>query len=174
MWFILSQWLLALTFFSSPKADDKGAKKDFHPFYVSVTEINHNASDKSLELSFKFFTDDFEHVLEKSNKAQLDILSDKEKAAFDKYIPLYVSKHFALAGDGKPLTLKYLGYEREKESVYCYFEVANVPAVKRLDVTNNLLYDLTPEQINIMHVTVGGKRQSAKLAHPEVKTVLQF
>ena len=95
MWFILSKWLLALTFLSSPKAGEKAAaRKDIHPFYVSVTEINHNASEKSLEMSFKFFTDDFEHVLEKSNKAQLDILSDKEKAAFDKYIPLYVSKHF--------------------------------------------------------------------------------
>lgn len=175
MLFILSQWFLMLTTFGTAKegAMHSGINAP-HPFYVSVTEINQNAAEKSLEISCKFFMDDFEHVLEKSNKVQLDITTDKDKASFDKFIPLYVNKHFSLMGDGKPLKLNYVGYEKEKESVYCYFEVTGLPAVKQLHVTNNLLYDLTPEQINIMHVTVGGKRQSSKLNHPEVKAVFQF
>ncbi len=36
-----------------------------HPFYVSVTEISHNAKDKTLEISCKLFSSDFETVLEK-------------------------------------------------------------------------------------------------------------
>ncbi|HUC82869.1 MAG TPA: DUF6702 family protein [Flavisolibacter sp.] len=174
MMFILSKWLLLLMPFGFLKAERPVAEKGPHPFYVSVTEINHNAAEKSLEISCKFFLDDFEHVLEKTNKVQLDILSDKEKAAFDKYIPLYISNHLSFVIDGKPVKLNYLGYEREKESVYCYFEVTNVSLVKQLNITSNLLYDLTPEQINIMHVTVGGKRQSARLAHPETNTVVKF
>ena len=30
-----------------------------HPFHVSVVEINHNAEDKTLEITCKIFTDDF-------------------------------------------------------------------------------------------------------------------
>jgi hypothetical protein len=175
MAFILSKWFLFLfVFIGFPKAEEQSLNNKLHPFYVSVTEINHNVAEKSLEISCKFFADDFEHTLEKAYKTQLDITSDKEKASFDKFIPDYISKHFALAVDGKPLKLGYVGYEKEKESVYCYFEVTNLPDVKRLDLTTNLLYDLTQEQMNIMHITVNGKRQSAKLNYPDVKAAFQF
>jgi Domain of unknown function (DUF6702) len=36
-----------------------------HPLYISVTEINHNAKDRILEVSCKIFTNDLETVLEK-------------------------------------------------------------------------------------------------------------
>src|SRR5438067_957342 len=61
-----------------------------HPFYISVTEINHNAKDKTIEISCKMFADDFEQILEKNYKTQLDIASDKDKASFDKLIPDYM------------------------------------------------------------------------------------
>jgi hypothetical protein len=175
MAFILSKWFLLLFVgFGFPSADKPSAKADVHPFYVSVTEINQNAAEKSLEISVKLFADDFEHTLEKAYKAQLDITSDKDKASFDKFVPDYIAKHFALAVDGKPAKLNYVGYEKEKESVYCYFEVNNTPTAKRLDITSNLLYELTQEQINIMHITVNGKRQSSKLSYPDVKASFQF
>jgi hypothetical protein len=173
--FILSNWFLLLVAFWGLSTDTKVLPYEkLHPFYVSVTEINQNAAEKSLEISCKFFADDFEHTLEKAFKAQLDITSEKEKASFDKFIPEYIAKHFAIAVDGKPAKLNYIGYEKDKESVYCYFEVTNTPAVKRLDVTTNLLYDFTQEQINIMHITVNGKRQSSKLNYPEVKAAFQY
>ena len=157
-----------------PKGDELSSRVDVHPFYVSVTEINQNAAEKSLEISSKFFADDFEQTLEKIYKTQLDISAAKDKASFDKFIPDYFAKHFALAVDGKPAKLNYVGYEKEKESVYCYFELTNTPGVKRLDITSNLLYEFTQEQINIMHITVNGKRQSSKLNYPDVKAAFQF
>lgn len=162
--------LLLPALFEAPQA----ATPRPHPFFVSVTEINQNAAEKSLEISCKFFADDLEHTLEKAYRVQLDVASEKEKAAFDKYIADYVAKHLQLTTDGKPARLKFVGFEQEKESVYAYFEVTELPSLKRLDVSNNLLYDLTTEQINILHVTVGGKRQSTKLNYPEVKTAFQF
>jgi len=175
MAYLLSKCLLFLfASFAFPKAEDPSPKAALHPFYVSVTEINQNAAEKSLEISCKFFADDFEQTLEKAYKTQLDISSDKDKASFDKFIPDYIAKHFGLTVDGKPVKLNYVGYEKEKESVYCYFELTNTPSVKRLDITSNLLYELTQEQINIMHITVNGKRQSLKLSYPDVKAAFQF
>lgn len=170
---MLAKWVLLLASFATVK-EGEGPDNAFHPFYVSVTEINQNVAEKSLEISCKFFADDFEQVIEKAANAQLDITTAKDKASFDKYIPAYIVKHFSLAADGKAVQLKYVGYEKEKESVYCYFEVTALPTVKRLDLTNNFLYELTQDQINIMHVTINGKRQSTKLNYPDTKTSLQF
>jgi hypothetical protein len=41
---------------------------ELHPFHVSVVEINYNATDKTLEISCKIFTDDFEKVLAQNYK----------------------------------------------------------------------------------------------------------
>lgn len=146
-----------------------------HPFYMSVTEINQNTSG-SLEVSCRFFADDFEETLRNAYKTKLDINSAAapEKAAFDRLIPDYISKHLALVADGKSLRLSYVGYEKDKESVYCYFEVAGSPAIKNLQATNSLLHDFKNEQINIMHVTVNGRRQSTKLDFPAKQARFQF
>ena len=173
---VLSQWLLFVSVWLGGVSPAKpvAGEDAFHPFYVSVTEINQNVSEKTLEISCKFFADDFENTLEKSYKTQLDISSAKDKAAFDKHIPDYIGKHFGLSMEGKPAKLNYVGFEKEKESVYCYFEVTGISSVSKLDIANNLLYDLTQEQINIMHVTVNGKRQSSKLNYPDIKASWQF
>ena len=127
-----------------------------HPFYVSVTEINHNAATKSLEISCKFFAEDLEQILEKDYKTQLDISAARDKAAFDKFIPDYTGKHLSLIVDGRQVVLSYVGFEKDKESAYAYFEVSNVASVKNITATNSLLHDFIDQQINIMHVTVGG------------------
>lgn len=145
-----------------------------HPFYVSVTEVTQNSTAQSLEVSCKFFADDFEETLQNAYKTQLDITAEKERPIFDKLIPDYVGRRLLLAADGKPVKLSYVGYERDKESVYCYFEVLNLPSVKNLDVMNTLLHDFKPEQINIMHITIGGKRQSTKLDYPASKAGFKF
>lgn len=171
---IFLQFLL-LTFlpFDSLKSKPEAVLSP-HPFYISVTEINQNAAAKSLELSCKFFADDLEQTLEKANNARLDISSAKDKALFDKYIPDYVNKHLQLVVDGKPVNLTYVGYEKEKESAYCYFEIANLASPKQIDAVNSLLHDFRTEQINIMHVTLSGKRQSTKLDYPETRASFRF
>jgi hypothetical protein len=145
-----------------------------HPFYVAVTEITQNSTDKSLEISCRFFVDDFEKTLEKAFKTSLDMNAAKDKDRFDNLIPEYINSRLAIAMDGRPLKLSYIGFEKDKESVYCYFEVVQAPAVKQLQVVNSLLHDFTNEQINIVHVTVNGKRQSAKLDFPNSKASFQF
>jgi hypothetical protein len=145
-----------------------------HPFYISVTQINHNAKDKTVEISCKMFADDFEQILEKNYKAQLDIASVKDKSTFDKIIPDYISKHLGIAIDSKPAKISYVGYEKEKESVFCYLEINNIVSIKRMDIVNSLLHDFNDTQINIMHVTVNGKRQSTKLDYPNKEASFVF
>lgn len=145
-----------------------------HPFYVSVTEIHHNSNTKSLEISCKVFVDDMEKILTQTYKTTVDLSDVKQQASNDKLMFEYFSKHLSVKPDGKTAKLQYVGYEKDSESVYCYLEVTGVPTVKKLEISNSILHDLTSDQINIMHVIVNGKRQSYKLDFPKKQMSFNF
>lgn len=172
---LMYQWLL-LSFFWLPgaSANEAAIEKGFHPFYVSVVEMNYNAGEKNLEISCKIFADDFEAALKKNNKVAVDLTSEKTKAANDAFITAYIRQHLSIVADGKPLTLQYLGFEKEKEAAWCYFEVPVATAPKKFSVQNSILHDFTNDQINLIHVSVNGKRQSTKLNFPEKSAVFSF
>lgn len=146
-----------------------------HPIFVSVTEINHNPQDKNLEIACKIFTDDFETVLAKATGAKIDLFNPKDTALTGRQISQYVSRHLALVVDGKPVSLSFVGFERETEAVWSYFEVKNISAApKNIAIMNNLLYENFKQQINLLHVTVNGKRKSTKLDNPEAEAKFEF
>ena len=58
------KWLLLLpALLASGHLTQEPNNAAAHPLFVSVTEINHNAADKNLEISCKIFIDDFEKTL---------------------------------------------------------------------------------------------------------------
>jgi hypothetical protein len=145
-----------------------------HPLYITVTEISHNAKDKTLEISCKAFTNDLETVLEKMAKTKVDLAAAADKKATDQLIGAYVEKHLLLKCDGKPVQLHFIGSEKEADGTWSYFQVNDIATVKKIDVVNNLLYDGFEQEINIMHVTVGGERKSFRLDYPVAAASFQF
>lgn len=164
----LFKWLLVSGLFLSP------ATVANHPIYVSVTEIEHNARDKTLEISCKIFTDDFERTLRQVYKTQVDLLNPKDKAATDKMVSEYVQKHLLIKADGKPVALQFLGYQQQEEGIVSFYQVNNITSLKKLDITDNILFEYKKEQISILHVTVNGNRKSTKLINPEEKASFEF
>ena len=145
-----------------------------HPFHVSVVELNHNAADKTFEISCKIFTDDFEKILGQNYKTKVDLINPPDKKAMDSLIKKYVTTHLSVKADGKPVQFTYLGFEHDREAVFSYIQVDNIASVKKIEVTNKLMHDLFNDQINIMHITVGGKRQSTKLDYPSTEATFSF
>jgi len=146
----------------------------FHPFYVSVTEIKHNPKTQAVEVSCRMFYDDLEHALEKDNKTPLDIVKPADKAQLNRFISEYVKKHLNIKVDGKPLNLSYVGYEIQEDGAWAYFEVKGVTSVKKIEIHDELLNAMHAEQINMLHVTVGGQRKSTKLDAPDADTSFSF
>ena len=145
-----------------------------HPIFVSVTEIEHNSKEKTLEVSCKIFTDDFEKTLRAEYKTHVDLLDEKVKPAMDKLVNDYVQRHLKIIVDGKIVSLKYLGFEKIEEGIYSYYQVDNVLNPKKIEVTDNVLLEYNTQQMNIVHVIVGGERKSAKLAGTDNKVTVQF
>lgn len=145
-----------------------------HPFHVSVMEINHNAAEKTLEISSKIFTDDFEKVLAKNYNTKVDLINPPNKAAMDSLVKKYLLSHLSLSVNSKPVTLNYLGFEIDKEAAYGYIEVSGVPVMSRINVSTNMMYDMFDDQVNIVHVYEKGERKSTKLNYPDVEAEIAF
>lgn len=172
---IFYQWLMLLILlpgFSPSKVQVK--PMPLHPFYASVTEINHNAREKTLEISCKVFADDFEKILEDMHHTPLDIYKPANREQLQVFMRDYLLQHLQIMLDGKPVRLSFLGYETEEQSAWCYLQVTSVEAPHRVDIDNDIFYETYHSQINIMHVMVGGKRQSTKLDYPDTKASFNF
>jgi hypothetical protein len=164
---ILFKWLLIGGLVFNPAAT-------YHPIFVSVTEIEHNAKDKTLEISCKIFTDDFEKTLRQAYKTYVDLLKPRDKNAMNKLVADYVQKHLLIKIDGKTAALQFLGYEQDEEGIVSYYQVNNIATVKKLDITDNILFEYKKEQISIIHTTVNGNKKSTKLVNPEDKYSFEF
>src|SRR3954452_23162263 len=112
-----------------------------HPFYISMTDINYNDKSKSLEVSVRIFTDDFEKTLRKNCNCKVDLLTKGDKKSMEALVNAYITKHLQVRLDGKPADLEFAGYNQEEESTWNYFQVKNVTQVKKIEIKNTLLHD---------------------------------
>lgn len=147
---------------------------DYHKFYVSVTEIEHNEKNQTLQVISRIFTDDFENVL----KARFDLsirLGEKvETPGVNAHIEKYLTQRFSVELDGKPLKTKFLGKEYENDMILFYIEIPNVKEMKKIKIKNTLLLDMFEEQKNLIHVEYKGKTKSLILADGRETDVLNF
>ncbi len=179
---ILFKWLVLLPALYVQEVSDAGnsfthkgkAPLALHPIYMSVTEIEHNTKDRTLEISCKIFTDDFEKTLRKIYSGYVDLIHPKDKTAMNKLVSEYVQKHLHLKVDGRPVGMEFIGYEQQEEGITSYYQVNNVPSVKRIEITDNLLYEYKDQQISLLHVIVNGNRKSTRLVNPEEKAEFEW
>lgn len=163
---ILYKWLIGFALISLVNTH--------HPIFVSVTEIEHNAGEKTLEISCKIFTDDFETTLRKKYTGKIDLLDAKYKSSMNPLVSDYIQKHLSIITDGKLARLQFLGFEQDEEGIISYFEVKNIEKVKNIEVTDDILYEEKPQQMEIIHVMVNGERKSSRLNNPDTKVSFQF
>jgi hypothetical protein len=147
----------------------------YHPFFVSMTEMDYNTKDKELEVSVRIFTDDLENTIRKYHPGiKVDILHPANQEQMNQFVNEYIVKHLQMKINGATVPMAFAGYEQQNESIWSYFEVKNVSVIKKLDLTNSLLHDYNTNQINMMHVKVGDNEQNYKLDYPETGVTFSF
>jgi hypothetical protein len=152
-----------------------GGSATVHPIHISTVEINHNATDKSLEITCKIFWDDFESILtKKNNNKRVDLTNEKNLQDNNRLVAAYINSHLSITVDAKPLTLSFVGFEKEDVVVYSYLEVTNVTSLKNISINDNLMHDMFDDQTNIVHVIFNGNRKSTKLDYPATVAKIEF
>ncbi len=168
---IFSKLLLVLTF-SFAFFSKEEAKR--HPFHVSNTEVSYNTKSKSLEITCRIFTDDFENALNKRFKSKIDLYAKNQEKEMNAFVKSYLEANLKFVVDGKVVKYNYVGFENDHEATNVYLEIANSTSFKSLGVSNSILYDLFEDQMNILHVEKNGNRKSTKASFPEKKMVVSF
>ncbi|RZK21577.1 MAG: hypothetical protein EOO86_00535 [Pedobacter sp.] len=145
-----------------------------HPLHVSTTEVNFNQKDKTLEISCRIFSDDFESILAKTYKQKTDLSNPGMKAAMDEIVKKYIVSHLQIKANGKPVAMKYIGFEIDHEATNIYLEVEKISSFKAVEITNTILYDLFDDQMSIVHVVKAQARKSTKILFPDKKFATNF
>ncbi len=149
----------------------------FHPFHVSVTEMEHNPKEQTLEIAIKLFADDLDKALEKSYGKKYLLGTEKEKPGADEALYKYVKESLSIQIDGQVYPLKWLGRDNEGKAepvIWLYVYAENVSKVSSIQVNNELLTELFSDQSNLVHVKVQKQTKSMYLSKSNHKAVLVF
>ena len=145
-----------------------------HEFYISVTQIDHNPKNDSLEITVKMFTDDLENAIESFNDVKLRLGGEKEHETATQLIQDYVLENLELSQKGKDIELNFLGKEVEVDVTWCYLEAKGVKSISALTIENNLLLDVIETQTNIVHVKYKDENSSLMLNKGKTKDEVLF
>lgn len=148
--------LLTLVLFSSFSTLD-------HETYLSVTEIEYNKEEKSIQIISRVFIDDLEDVLSKRYQREIKLSYKKDLKANKAIIGKYLDKKLKISVEGSPRELKFLGSKFDADQIVLFVESPNVESFNKVEVENLILTDLFDSQKNIVHVKKGEKIESMLL-----------
>lgn len=150
---------LLLAFFLLFNLNTKANVDDAHKFYVSHLNMNYDEKSKTFQLSFSIFINDLEMTLKKQTGKKINL--DEITNVNEKFVFEYVNEHFIAKVEGKPLKLKSIGYELEDDVVWVYIETVQTKIPESFEITNKILFELYPEQKNMVKIKVGENDYSA-------------
>jgi hypothetical protein len=146
-----------------------------HPIHVTVTEIEFDEKSKALEIVMRVFMDDLETTLRSDLKQpELDVSQPKNGLTLDQMAATYVTNHFKITLDNKPVQVKYLGHEEEGDAFIFYIEVSNVKKWKTIQIRNDMMTSSFEDQSNLVHVKVRGETKSLRLTRDTSTDKLTF
>jgi hypothetical protein len=146
-----------------------------HPIHVSVTEIEHNTANRSLEITSRIFIDDLElSVRSRTGKETLDLLNPGNGFTTDQLVKEYLGEHLRITVDGKPARINYLAHEIDDAALVCYLEIEGVKKLKSVAVMNSVIQETHADQSNLVHVTYLGTIKSLRLTRERPNGTLEF
>ncbi len=145
-----------------------------HPYYVSICQIDHNPKTRSLEITVKIFTNDFENTLETHIHKKLFLGSKRESKDAGKIIFDYIKDNLVITTDAQKDSLNFVGYEVENDITYTYVEIPNIEKMKKITVKNSILLEMYDNQTNIVHVNYEKEQKSMLLGRRKMQDTIVF
>lgn len=163
----MSYFLKNILFVIFPFISPSGGQGAFHDFHTSLTEIQYNSKEKSLEVSIRIFTDDLETALTKFNNNQkvfLNGTTDNTNPLIEKYIQQY----FVILNpqkQKKPFT--FIGKELEGDATWVYVEFQNCGDLQpnTYILQNTILLEIFDDQTNLVNFFYGKSKKTFLFNH---------
>lgn len=141
--------------------------KALHPYHVGALNVEYNSTSKTFEMMGTFFMDDLENSVNKTRKSKVFFNKKNHEELMNKALESWAKSNLSMKVNGQPLKVNFLGFEEDKESVHVYLESVPISSPKSLELGMSMLYNIFDDQLNIIHITINGKRKSHKLRYPK-------
>ncbi|MEP2936917.1 MAG: DUF6702 family protein [Gilvibacter sp.] len=145
-----------------------------HKFYVSITKVEYVKEQGAVQIISKIFIDDLEDVFKERYDKNISLDETSDNTNLDSYLSKYLDQKLKVTINGEPQQLRFIGKEYDIETLVCYIEVVNVPDIKTLEISNKVLFELFPEQQNIIHFKTPEGRRSMILEKDNPSYMLKF
>lgn len=132
-----------------------------HRYHTSVTRLEYNTEETSVEITVQTFADDLEAALSKrtGSKAAGNIRLDGSKKA-DAMVFDYLRSVFQLKSGNATGELQWIGMELKGHSAWIYLQTKAPVNLSKASLSNALLFDLFEDQVNIVNVHNHGRTAS--------------
>jgi hypothetical protein len=118
-----------------------------HTYFFGITDINLNSQTKHIEIIHQFTAHDIENTLAEIKQVHFS----PEHPKYDQYIQAYFEQHFVLKRNNKTVKLNWLGFEVKRGQLFVYQESTHKNFLANLVVTNTILVDTYPKQVNMIN-----------------------
>ena len=145
-----------------------------HKYYLSLTQIEYNKDQDSLEVIINVFMDDIELAINKEYNVDLRLTTKQELEDVDSYFQKYLRKNLRFLVNKELVNYNFIGKEYEGDLVYFYLEVNVSDSPVSLEVYNTILVTYFEQQQNIIKFKNGSDRQSKILSKNTNKALLKF
>ena len=133
----------------------------FHKFHATITQLEYNAKEQSVEAVIRFFADDFETAISQHAKREIKFNTPqalKDKANSEAVFG-YVRERFELKGkNGNTVKLAWVGMEIQADMVWVYFEGKLPGGLSGAQLRNRLMQERFDDQVNIVNFKFDGKQ----------------
>lgn len=151
---ILATGLLMLGIFSFKDLD----------FFSSMTKVDYIDGTKTLKFTTKLNTSHISQAVK----------IEPTTAGFDAEVKKYVNNNVDVSINGSPKTLTFTGSQVNGESVWVYYEAANVSDISSIKIRNSILIGMFPRQVNILNITYKGNLKTLNFQKGKETSEISF
>ncbi len=138
---------------------------DFHKYYFTKMTMERNFAENSLEVQYRFFSDDLEMALGESDSFHLRLGDERELDNADELIFDYLFEHVIISGDGwSEAKANYIGKEVDNELTLIYIEYTGISKWTEVSIVNTIMLDLFEGQTNDISL-IRGQELETKGTH---------
>lgn len=134
-----------------------------HKFYVSMYQLNFVPEKQMLQITSRIFLDDLNNAVEKKSGEKVYLGESLEKPRHEQLMRDYLLANMSLRINQKPVSIEFRTKEVQEDVMVCYFRVTGVADIKSLWMRNKNLFDLEPDQQNIIQTQVRGQKKAMLL-----------
>ena len=100
----------------------------------------------------RIFPDDLDRALMEKTGIRTQLATELEHVEADSLLMAYLLESFSIQADDQLIAFTYLGKEPESNAIWCYLESGPAPVPQDLNIRNELLTEIFPDQVNIVQV----------------------